>query len=71
MGGSLIGVTSNMLETDASWAKTQWTYALRFLNCLPLAIVEAFYTRKTYWTKLKTMMKQRKIVIGILVTPLL
>ena len=48
MGGSLIGVTSNMLETDASWAKTQWIYALRFLYCLPLAIAEAFFTRSTY-----------------------
>ena len=52
LGGSLIGPTSNMLDIEASWIKTQWTYALRFIYCFPLAVIEAICT-KGYLAKLK------------------
>ena len=69
MGGSFIGPTSNMLNTKASWVKTQWTYALRSIYCVVLVAAEAAFT-SNYVRKLKEI-KKVKIVLGILVTPLL
>lgn len=44
-----------MLSTEASWVKTQWTYALRFIYCVPLAAIEAFCT-KGYRARLRSIM---------------
>lgn len=69
MGGSFIGPASNLLDTEASWVKTQWTYALRFLYCSILVFIEAACT-KNYRKKVREI-KKVKIIGGILVTPLL
>ena len=69
LGGCFIGSTSNMLETKSSWVKTQWTYAMRLIYCLPLVALEALFT-KGYLAKLKEM-KQSKIIFGLCITPLL
>ena len=58
IGGAFIGTTSNLLATENDFLKLLWSYQLRAIICLPLAIAEAL-TAKDYKAKLSKFAKCR------------
>ena len=68
-GGAFIGPTTNMLDSELSWVKNHWFFFMIFLYCIPALIVEAFITKG--WLQKLKVLKQRKIVLGMLTTPML
>ena len=62
IGGAFIGVTSNLLATENEMLRLLWSYELRTLICLPLAIVEGC-TASEYSAKMHKFTEWRIAVL--------
>ena len=69
IGGSFIGPSSNMLQTEQSWIKTAWAHLLRALYCAPLVAVEISCTNN-YKGKVRAALTRRNIIC-LIFTPIL
>ena len=46
LGGSFIGTATNFLATKIPYVKVLWSFEIRVLCCIPLAIIEATLSKK-------------------------
>lgn len=66
LSASFIGPTSNMLSTEIALLKTQWSFIMRTVICLPLTFIEIWRGRKgDYFAKLKKSLTLRNTLYAL------
>ena len=71
LGGSMIGPSSNLLDTKSDLVKITFQNLIRIIYCVPLVIIEALCSKKSYKEVLKKSINKRNVGFLLLASSLM